>query len=42
MWKSARRVADIGNLRELLVADAKARQRLLLRADGNWKAVGAP
>ncbi len=42
MWRSARRVAETGSLRELLVADAKARRRLLLRADGNWKAVGAP
>jgi 2',3'-cyclic-nucleotide 2'-phosphodiesterase/3'-nucleotidase len=42
MWKSARRVSEIGNVRELLVADARAKKRLLLTADGNWKVVGAP
>ena len=36
MWKSARRVAETGNLRDLLIADARARKRLLLAADGNW------
>lgn len=42
MWKSAKRVAETGNLRDLLAADARARKRLLLAADGNWKVVGAP
>ena len=42
MWKSARRVSEKGNLRDLLVADARAKKRLRLEADGNWKVVGAP
>jgi 2',3'-cyclic-nucleotide 2'-phosphodiesterase/3'-nucleotidase len=41
MWKSARRVAEKGNLRGLLVADARARRRLRLEADGNWSLAGA-
>lgn len=36
MWKSARRVTETGNLRDLLIADARARRRLRLEADGNW------
>ena len=40
MWKSARRIAETGNLRDLLAADARARRRLRLQADGNWKLVG--
>ena len=31
MWKSAKRVAETGNLRDMLVADARARKRLPLR-----------
>ncbi len=42
MWKSAKRIAQKGNLRDLLAADARARKRLLLAADGNWKVIGAP
>ena len=42
MWKSAKRVSEKINLRDLLVADARARKRLRLEADGNWKVVGAP
>ena len=42
MWKNARRISEGGNLRDLLVADARARKRLCLEADGNWKVVGAP
>jgi 2',3'-cyclic-nucleotide 2'-phosphodiesterase (5'-nucleotidase family) len=42
MWKSAKRIAETGNLRDLLAADARARKRLHLTADGNWKVVGAP
>ncbi|HYX21843.1 MAG TPA: 5'-nucleotidase, partial [Thermoanaerobaculia bacterium] len=42
MWKSAKRVAETANLRDLLVADARARKRLLLTSDGNWKVVSAP
>jgi 2',3'-cyclic-nucleotide 2'-phosphodiesterase (5'-nucleotidase family) len=42
MWKSARRVSETGNLRDLLAADARAKKRLRLEPDGNWKAVGRP
>lgn len=42
MWKSARRLAETGNLRDLLVADARAKKRLRLEADGNWKVASAP
>lgn len=42
MWESGRRVSEKGNLRDLLVADARAKARLRLEADGNWKVVGAP
>ncbi len=35
MWKSARRVSETGNVRDLLVADARAKKRLRLEADGN-------
>lgn len=42
MWKSARRLAETGNLRDLLAADARAKKRLRLEADGNWKVVGVP
>jgi 2',3'-cyclic-nucleotide 2'-phosphodiesterase (5'-nucleotidase family) len=41
MWKSANRVSETGNLRDLLAADARAKKRLRLEADGNWKVVGA-
>ena len=40
MWKSARRLAETGNVRDLLIADARARKRLRLVADGNWKVLG--
>jgi 2',3'-cyclic-nucleotide 2'-phosphodiesterase/3'-nucleotidase len=42
MWKSARRVSETGNLRDMLIADARAKKRLRLEADGNWKVVSAP
>ncbi|HEY1435629.1 MAG TPA: bifunctional UDP-sugar hydrolase/5'-nucleotidase, partial [Thermoanaerobaculia bacterium] len=42
MWKSAKRLTEKGNLRELLVADARSKKRLLLKADGNWKTASAP
>ncbi len=42
MWKSSRRLAETGNLRDLLAADARAKKRLLLTADGNWRVAGAP
>jgi 2',3'-cyclic-nucleotide 2'-phosphodiesterase/3'-nucleotidase len=41
-WKAARRVAETGNIRDLLVADARAKKRLRLEADENWKVVGRP
>ena len=37
MWKGAKRVGETGNLRDLLAADARAKKRLRLAADGNWK-----
>jgi len=40
MWKSAKRISEKGNLRDLLVADARSKKRLLLEADGNWKVKG--
>ncbi len=41
MWKSARRIAETGSLRDLLISDARAKKRLRLEADGNWKVVSA-
>ncbi len=40
MWKAARREAETGNVRDLLIADARAKKRLRLEPDGNWTAVG--
>jgi 2',3'-cyclic-nucleotide 2'-phosphodiesterase (5'-nucleotidase family) len=37
MWRGAERISDRGNLRDMLVADARARKRLSLAASGNWK-----
>jgi 2',3'-cyclic-nucleotide 2'-phosphodiesterase/3'-nucleotidase len=42
MWKAARRVSETGSLRDLLTADARAKKRLRLGPDGNWKVVGKP
>ncbi len=42
MWKSARRVSETGNVRDLLAADARSKKRLRLEPDGNWKVVGKP
>lgn len=42
MWRDAPRVSEAGNVRDLLVADARRRGRLRLEADGNWKIVGRP
>jgi 2',3'-cyclic-nucleotide 2'-phosphodiesterase/3'-nucleotidase len=42
MWKAVRRVSEYGNIRDLLAADARARKRMLLEADGNWKVEGKP
>lgn len=42
MWKRAERLRETGNLRNLLIADARARKRLKLAASGNWRIVSAP
>ena len=42
MWRSAKRIAETGNVRDFLAADARARKRLFLAADGNWKVAVAP
>ncbi len=39
MWKAARRVSETGNIRDLLAADARAKKRLLLETDANWRVV---
>ena len=41
MWKRAERVAEKGNVRQMLVADARARRSLTLAPTGNWKASGS-
>ena len=40
MWKSATRVGETGNIRDMLIADARARKRLRLLPTGNWRVVG--
>jgi len=42
MWKAARRVAENGSIRDLLVADARSKKRLRLEVDENWKVVARP
>ena len=42
MWRRAERIGEKGNIRDMLVADARARRRLTLAPSGNWKATGAP
>ena len=42
MWKRARRTSETGNIRDLLAADARAKKRLRLEADENWKVVARP
>jgi 2',3'-cyclic-nucleotide 2'-phosphodiesterase (5'-nucleotidase family) len=42
MWKGARRVSESGNLRDMLIADARTKKRLDLSADDNWKVVTGP
>ena len=42
MWKNATRVAETGNIRDMLIADARARKRLRLEATGNWSVLGKP
>ena len=41
MWKRAERVAEKSGVREMLIADARARRRLTLAPTGNWKVEGA-
>ncbi len=36
MWKRAERLREKGGLRDLLIADARAREKLRLEATGNW------
>jgi 2',3'-cyclic-nucleotide 2'-phosphodiesterase/3'-nucleotidase len=40
MWKRAEKVAEKGNVRQMLVADARARPRLTLEPTRNWKVTG--
>jgi 2',3'-cyclic-nucleotide 2'-phosphodiesterase/3'-nucleotidase len=40
MWKRAERLRETGNIRRMLVADARARKRLALQPTGNWKLAG--
>ncbi len=42
MWKRARRLRETGSLRDLLIADARARKRLKLEASRNWRVASAP
>ena len=42
MWKRAQRLRETGSLRDLLVADARARKRLKLEASRNWSVVSTP
>jgi len=37
MWRGAERLSDRGNLRDMLIADARAKKHLALAASGNWK-----
>ena len=41
MWKRAEKVAEKGNVRQMLVSDARAHPRLTLEPTGNWKVTGA-
>jgi 2',3'-cyclic-nucleotide 2'-phosphodiesterase/3'-nucleotidase len=41
MWRRAERLAEKGNVREMLVADARAQKTLRLAATGNWKVRGS-
>jgi 2',3'-cyclic-nucleotide 2'-phosphodiesterase/3'-nucleotidase len=42
MWREAQRLSDRGNLRDMLIADARARKRLDLKPTGNWRLAAAP
>ncbi len=39
MWRRAERLREKGNLRQMLVADARVKKRLKLEPTGNWKRV---
>lgn len=39
LWKRAERLSETGNVRQMLVSDARARKRLTLAPTGNWKLV---
>jgi 2',3'-cyclic-nucleotide 2'-phosphodiesterase (5'-nucleotidase family) len=40
MWKRAEKVAEKGNVRQMLVSDARAHPRLTLEPTRNWKVTG--
>jgi 2',3'-cyclic-nucleotide 2'-phosphodiesterase/3'-nucleotidase len=40
MWKRAQRLKEAGSIRDMLIADARARKQLTLVPNGNWKLVG--
>jgi len=42
MWRGAERLSDRGNLRDMLLADARASKKLDLRASGNWRLAEKP
>jgi 2',3'-cyclic-nucleotide 2'-phosphodiesterase/3'-nucleotidase len=39
MWRRAERIREKGNVRNLLIADARGKKELRLEASGNWKIV---
>ncbi|MET0621200.1 MAG: bifunctional UDP-sugar hydrolase/5'-nucleotidase [Thermoanaerobaculia bacterium] len=41
MWKRAEKVSEKGNVRQMLVSDARAHPRLTLEPTRNWKVTGA-
>jgi 2',3'-cyclic-nucleotide 2'-phosphodiesterase/3'-nucleotidase len=41
MWRRAERAGEKGNIRQMLIADARAKKRLTLKPTGNWRATGA-
>jgi 2',3'-cyclic-nucleotide 2'-phosphodiesterase/3'-nucleotidase len=42
MWRRAERVKEAGNIRDMLIADARAKKRLKLEPSGNWKLAATP
>jgi hypothetical protein len=36
MWRRAERLRETGSIRDMLIADARARKTLRLVPDGNW------